>query len=91
MMAKLPDTLLQGGILEATDEVAFDDLVDAARAASSRHPHLTAEIWRGGRKAAVVKPCWNHRDMKWPQQQRQERAADFFGARNQFGGKEFLI
>lgn len=58
---ELPDTLLRGGILEATDEVPLDDLVDAARAASSKHPHLTAEIWRDGRKAAVVRPCWSQR------------------------------
>jgi len=49
----------RGGILETTDEVPFDDLVEAARAASSKHPHLTAEIWRDGRKVAVVRPCWN--------------------------------
>jgi hypothetical protein len=49
-----------GGILEDSDERAPDDLVEAARRASSRYPHLTAEIWREGRKAAVVRPCWGH-------------------------------
>ena len=51
----------RGGILEATDELASVDLVTAAKTASSRHPHLTAEIWLDGRKAAVVRPCWDRR------------------------------
>jgi hypothetical protein len=51
-----------GGILEATDELACADLVDAAKAASSSHPHLTAEIWRDDRKVAIVRPSWNHRE-----------------------------
>lgn len=53
----------RGGILEETDEVAFNGLVDAARAASSKHPHLTAEIWLGGRKAAIVRPSWTRREI----------------------------
>jgi hypothetical protein len=48
-------------MLEDAEEFASDDLVEAARIASSRHPHLTAEIWWDGRKAAVVRPCWEHR------------------------------
>jgi hypothetical protein len=49
----------RGGILEAADELESPDLVSAAKAASSKHPHLTAEIWLGGRKVAVVRPCWH--------------------------------
>ena len=48
----------RGGILEATEEVASADLVDAAKAASARHPQMTAEIWRDGRKAVIVRPSW---------------------------------
>ena len=48
----------QGGVLEATDSGAPDDLVGAAKLASAKHPHLTAEIWRDGRKVAVVRPSW---------------------------------
>ena len=50
----------QGGILEATEELASADLIDAAKAASSRHPHMTAEIWLDGTKAAIVRPSWAH-------------------------------
>ena len=51
----------RGGILEDREHLASEDLVEAARVASSRHPHLTAEIWWEGKKAAVVRPCWNRR------------------------------
>lgn len=50
----------RGGILEATDEVASLDVIAAARAASSKHPHFTAEIWLDGKKVAVVRPTWRH-------------------------------
>ena len=50
----------RGGILEATDEVASVDVIAAAQTASSKHPHLTAEIWLEGRKVAVVRPTWCH-------------------------------
>ena len=53
----------EGGVLQATDEMPFVDLVDAARAASSKHPHLTAEIWLDGRKAAIVRPSWSRREI----------------------------
>jgi len=46
--------------LEATDEVASVDVIAAAQAASSKHPHFTAEIWLDGRKVAVVRPTWRH-------------------------------
>lgn len=49
------------GILEATQDVACDDLLEAAKLASSMHPHFTAEIWCDGRKAAIVRPSWHHR------------------------------
>jgi hypothetical protein len=49
------------GLLEDSEEGVSDDLVTLAKAASSKHPHLTAEIWWGGRKAAVVRPSWEHR------------------------------
>jgi hypothetical protein len=57
--ADVPDCrilYLRGGILEATDELSSVDVVSAAKAASAKHPHLTAEIWLDGRKAAVVRP-----------------------------------
>lgn len=50
----------RGGLLEATDDVASQDLVEVARVASSKYPHLTAEIWLDGKKAAVVRPCQEH-------------------------------
>lgn len=40
----------RGGLLEATDDIASQDLVEAARVASSKYPHLTAEIWVDGKK-----------------------------------------
>ena len=49
-----------GGILETTEEVKSVDVIAAARAASSKHPHFTAEIWLDGRKVAVVRPTWRH-------------------------------
>jgi hypothetical protein len=51
----------RGGILEQAEDFASDDLVDAACRASSRHPDLTAEVWWGEQKAAVVRPCWDRR------------------------------
>jgi hypothetical protein len=50
-----------GPILEETAEVATDDLVEAAQTASSKHPHLTAEIWRGDQKVAICRPAWAHK------------------------------
>ena len=50
----------RGPILEETTEVASDDLVEAAKAASSRHQNLTAEIWRENTKVAICRPAWNH-------------------------------
>ena len=47
----------RGGILEDADELASDDVVQAASVASSKHRDLTAEVWLGGKKAAVVGPC----------------------------------
>jgi hypothetical protein len=46
-----------GGLLDGTEEVVSDDLVTAARTASSKHPQLTAEIWSEDRKVAIVRPC----------------------------------
>ena len=46
----------RGGILEGADELASDDVVAAASTASSRHRDLTAEVWVGGRKVAVIGP-----------------------------------
>ena len=51
----------RGGVLEDTAELGADDVVQAAKSASSSHPELTAEIWLDGRKAAVVRPSWNLR------------------------------
>ena len=48
---------LRGGLLEAADEVPSDDLITAAKTASSMHPNLLAEIWCENRKVAVVRPC----------------------------------
>jgi hypothetical protein len=50
----------RGGILEDTADLASGDLLDAAKTASSTHPHLTAEVWLDGRKAAIVRPSWDH-------------------------------
>jgi hypothetical protein len=44
-----------GGLLDAAEEVACDDLVAVAKAASSKHPQLTAEIWWESKKVAVVR------------------------------------
>jgi hypothetical protein len=46
-------------ILEHTQELGCDDLVEAAKVASATHPHLTAEIWWNGKKVAVIRPSWN--------------------------------
>lgn len=66
-LSRMPSRILyfRGGILEAVEDFAPEDLLEAARAASSNHPHLTAEVWRRGRKAAVIRPCWEtrHGDM----------------------------
>ena len=50
----------RGGILEETELFTSEDLVEAARIASSHRPELTAEIWRKGRKVAIVRPSWAH-------------------------------
>jgi hypothetical protein len=57
-MANCRILYFRGRILEATDEVASADLVEAARVASSRHPNLTAEIWRKGKKVAILRLPW---------------------------------
>jgi len=46
----------RGGVLESSSEPLSSDLIEAAQTASATHPHLTAEIWVDGRKAAVVRP-----------------------------------
>lgn len=46
------------GLLEATEEIECEDVVDAAIRASSQRAHLTAEIWFEGRKVGVVRPNW---------------------------------
>ncbi|HWI87888.1 MAG TPA: hypothetical protein VNS11_01400 [Sphingomicrobium sp.] len=51
----------RGGILEDAAELASEDLLEAAKSASSRHPDLTAEIWLDGRKVGVVRPSWHYR------------------------------
>jgi hypothetical protein len=56
----------RGGILEEIEDFAPEDLFEAARLASSTHPHLTAEIWQDGRKAAVIRPCSRHRTSHSP-------------------------
>ena len=57
----VPDSVFPGGILEEASELATSDLVEAARLASSKHPHLTAELWQGDKKVAICRPCWDHR------------------------------
>jgi hypothetical protein len=49
----------RGGILEDSSEPLSDGVLEAARTASSTHPHLTAEIWVDGHKAAIVRPTWH--------------------------------
>jgi hypothetical protein len=51
----------RGGVLEDATELASENVVEAAKRASSSHPDLTAEIWVKGRKAAIVRPSWDHR------------------------------
>jgi len=51
----------RGGILEESEDFAPEDLFEAARLASSRHPDPTAEIWQDGRKTAVIRPCSRNR------------------------------
>jgi hypothetical protein len=52
---------LRGAVLEEAEEVSTMDLVEAAQLASSKHPDLTAEIWREEKKVAVCRPSWDHR------------------------------
>jgi hypothetical protein len=48
---------LRGGVLlDETEEVTSVDLIAAMQQASSKHPHLTAEVWSDDRKVAVVRP-----------------------------------
>lgn len=47
----------RGGILEETEDLAPENLLEAARVASATNPHFTAEIWQDGRKAAIIRPC----------------------------------
>jgi len=51
----------RGSVLEDTTELADEDVVGAARSASSTHPELTAEIWLDGRKVGIVRPSWHYR------------------------------
>lgn len=50
----------RGGILEAAEDFAAGDLIKATRTASSKHPHLTAEVWQGSKKAVVIRPSSDH-------------------------------
>lgn len=50
----------RGPVLEKAEEVSTKDLVEATQIASSKHPHLTAEIWRGDKKVAICRPTWDH-------------------------------
>ena len=52
--------LAGGGLLNDTEEVVSDDLVTATQTASSKHPHLTAEIWSESRRVAVIRPSSRH-------------------------------
>lgn len=72
----MPSRILyfRGGILEDVEEFAAEDLVEAARTASSHHPQLTAEIWQRGRKAAVIRPCCEQRYHHMLPQQFERRA-----------------
>jgi len=56
----------RGGILEETEDFASEDLFEAARVASGKRPHLTAEIWHDGQKAAVIRPCSLHSNNTLP-------------------------
>lgn len=51
----------RGELLEDAEEFASEDLVAATACASSKHPHLTAEIWRNARKLCVIGPCLDRR------------------------------
>jgi hypothetical protein len=42
-----------------TDEAETSDVVEAAKIASAKNPHLTAEIWIENRKAAICRPRWD--------------------------------
>ena len=49
----------RGPILEEADEAETSDVVEAAKIASAKNPHLTAEIWIENRKAAICRPRWD--------------------------------
>jgi len=49
-----------GGLLNDTEEVVSNDLVTAAKTASSKHPDMTAEIWSEDRRIAVIRPNPRH-------------------------------
>lgn len=51
---------LGDGLTQEEREVASDDLLAVTQMASSRYPHLTAEIWLEDRQVAVVRPCSRH-------------------------------
>ena len=59
-MTKCQIFYFREGLLEATEAFACADVLDAAKRASSQHPHLTAEIWFDGRKVGVVRPSWGN-------------------------------
>jgi len=69
----MPSRILyfRGAILEAVEDFAPEDLLEAARAASSKYPDLTAEIWQRGRKSAVIRPCWHSRVRHMPLDDRE--------------------
>jgi hypothetical protein len=48
-----------GPILPETDEADTSDVVEAAKIASGKNPHLIAEIWIENRKAAICRPGWD--------------------------------
>ena len=56
---------LGGGVLDDSEELASNDLVTVAKAACSKHPDLTAEIWLDDRKVAILRPCSHHRHRDW--------------------------
>jgi hypothetical protein len=53
----VPEILFPGPVLEHTAVAETDQIVDAGKLASSKHPHLLAEIWQNDRKVAVCRPC----------------------------------
>lgn len=48
----------RGPVLEDVAEADTDDIVEAAKIASSRHNDLLAEIWCDNRKVAICRPSW---------------------------------